>query len=169
MSRPLASLRDVTFADGSVAHVELFLSEEEAGGIVFAAMVVLKDAEGRYAAVYSPRRKEWSAPGGGCEPGESARAAAVREVWEETGLVLDPDALTPWGYEHYEPVSVTGRWPQTESSLQVYLATIAEASPPVASTENDAVDAQWVTAAQFAELCSDRFWWPIVEAAINRP
>ena len=28
----------------------------------------------------------WSLPGGRIEPGETARAAAEREVWEETGL-----------------------------------------------------------------------------------
>lgn len=168
MSRALATLRDVTLADGSVAHVELFLSTEEASGVVFAAMVVLQDAEGRYAVVYSPRRQEWSSPGGGCEPGETAREAAVREVLEETGLSLDPNSLEAWGYEHYEPVSMTGRWP-SGGSLQVYLARIDESAPAVASSEDDAVDAQWVTAPRFITLCSDRFWWPIVEAALRRP
>jgi 8-oxo-dGTP diphosphatase len=31
----------------------------------------------------------WSLPGGHIEPGETARAAAVREVFEETGVVAD--------------------------------------------------------------------------------
>ena len=35
----------------------------------------------------------WFTPGGGLEPGEDVRAGAVREVLEETGLVLDPDEL----------------------------------------------------------------------------
>jgi 8-oxo-dGTP pyrophosphatase MutT (NUDIX family) len=36
----------------------------------------------------------WITPGGGVEPGESLSAGAVREVYEETGLVLvlDPEA-----------------------------------------------------------------------------
>jgi 8-oxo-dGTP pyrophosphatase MutT (NUDIX family) len=35
----------------------------------------------------------WYTPGGEIEPGESVRAAAVRELAEEIGLVVDPDAL----------------------------------------------------------------------------
>ena len=35
----------------------------------------------------------WYTPGGAIEPGESVRAAAVRELAEEIGLVLDPAAL----------------------------------------------------------------------------
>jgi 8-oxo-dGTP pyrophosphatase MutT (NUDIX family) len=37
-------------------------------------------------------------PGGAAEPGDAdVRATAVREVREETGVVLPPDALVPWG------------------------------------------------------------------------
>jgi len=35
----------------------------------------------------------WGTPGGGVEPGESDLEAAVREVREETGLVIDPALL----------------------------------------------------------------------------
>ena len=35
----------------------------------------------------------WYTPGGGVEDGESLRAAAVRELAEEIGLVVDPAAL----------------------------------------------------------------------------
>lgn len=36
-----------------------------------------------------PRRGVWSLPGGHIEPGETARAAALRELGEETGVSAD--------------------------------------------------------------------------------
>jgi len=40
----------------------------------------------------APRKGEWSIPGGRIEPGESAQEAALRELYEETGVraVLGP-------------------------------------------------------------------------------
>ena len=40
-----------------------------------------------------PGSRWWATPGGGLDPGESERAAAVRELAEETGLVVHEDAL----------------------------------------------------------------------------
>jgi len=37
----------------------------------------------------------WLTPGGGIDDGESLEGAAVREVFEETGLQLSPDQLGP--------------------------------------------------------------------------
>lgn len=40
-----------------------------------------------------PRSGFWAIPGGFMERGESLSAGAAREVWEETGIRLAPDAL----------------------------------------------------------------------------
>ena len=36
----------------------------------------------------------WSAPGGSVDPNETPADAVVREVWEETGLYIDPSAFS---------------------------------------------------------------------------
>ncbi|MFD7655743.1 NUDIX domain-containing protein [Actinosynnema sp. NPDC059797] len=42
--------------------------------------------EGSVAVVHRPRYDDWSLPKGKLDPGETVPAAAVREVWEETGF-----------------------------------------------------------------------------------
>jgi 8-oxo-dGTP diphosphatase len=54
------------------------------------------DAQGRLLLVQranDPGRGRWSLPGGKVEPGETDAAAVVREVREETGLVVTPGRL----------------------------------------------------------------------------
>jgi 8-oxo-dGTP diphosphatase len=46
--------------------------------------VVMRD--GRVAVVHRPRYDDWSLPKGKLDAGETFEAAALREVWEETGL-----------------------------------------------------------------------------------
>lgn len=40
-----------------------------------------------------PNVRWWVTPGGGIDPGEGPRQAAVRELWEETGLRVEPEAI----------------------------------------------------------------------------
>jgi 8-oxo-dGTP diphosphatase len=53
---------------------------------VRAAGGVVLDPEGRVALVHRPRYDDWTLPKGKLDPGESFEDAALREVWEETGL-----------------------------------------------------------------------------------
>jgi 8-oxo-dGTP pyrophosphatase MutT (NUDIX family) len=64
-----------------------------------AVRVVLADAGGRVLVFHVETEDVpggwWELPGGGISPGESYREAAVREIREETGLVLDPAQIGP--------------------------------------------------------------------------
>jgi 8-oxo-dGTP pyrophosphatase MutT (NUDIX family) len=64
------------------------------------AVVLLPDDEGRACFLLTRRAdrlrahaRQWALPGGRTEPGESAEAAALRELGEEVGLALGPDAV----------------------------------------------------------------------------
>jgi 8-oxo-dGTP pyrophosphatase MutT (NUDIX family) len=52
---------------------------EAAGG------VVMRD-DGQMLVVHRPRYDDWSLPKGKLDPGETFEEAALREVWEETGV-----------------------------------------------------------------------------------
>ena len=61
----------------------------------FAAAAVIVDDDGRILLVrHSYGELNWEIPGGAGELGESADAAAVREVREETGLEVAAERLT---------------------------------------------------------------------------
>ncbi len=62
---------------------------QAAGGIIFdARRRLLLVRRGREPAAFT-----WSVPGGKCLPGESTATACVREVAEETGLLVRVDRL----------------------------------------------------------------------------
>ena len=103
----VARVRGIRFADGTTADVDLIRSDREADEArVFAAMAFVQDDAGDFAVVFSVRRGQWGSPGGWREPGESVRENAVREIREETGLVVAGDALRPRGYERFHRRSV---------------------------------------------------------------
>ena len=51
------------------------------------------DQEGRLLLARNARDSDWSTIGGAIEPDESPENAVVREVWEETGLHVEPTRL----------------------------------------------------------------------------
>ena len=63
---------------------------QAAGGIVRRIV----EGEIQVALVHRPRYDDWSFPKGKVDEGESSLEAAVREVLEETGLRVEPEALT---------------------------------------------------------------------------
>jgi 8-oxo-dGTP pyrophosphatase MutT (NUDIX family) len=43
----------------------------------------------------------WLTPGGGVDPGENHAAAAIRELYEETGLVVDTVGAPVWAHDFH--------------------------------------------------------------------
>ncbi|MGD8794946.1 MAG: NUDIX domain-containing protein [Anaerolineae bacterium] len=58
-----------------------------------AAAAIIQDEEGRVLLIRRGDGRGWSLPGGMMEPGERIAEAVVREVWEETGLEVEPVRL----------------------------------------------------------------------------
>lgn len=164
----VARATGVRFVDGTSADVDLIRSDREADASrVFAAMAFVHDERGDLAVVHSIRRDEWGAPGGWREGDESVRENAVREVREETGLVVVPGALVPVGYERFHRRSSGGLWIEGRDLLQVYAVTVPGRRPPLAAELGDTSDRRWVTWDELVVLCSEQFWWPLVAATLS--
>jgi len=58
--------------------------------VVPSVTVICRDSNGRVLLVRDAETGVWLAPGGSIEPDESPADAAVREMWEETGLTVAP-------------------------------------------------------------------------------
>jgi len=75
-----------------------------APGLRRTSRILLIDADGAAllfftAAPDSSRFSRWITPGGGVDPGESHHEAAVRELFEETGLVVDSVGEPVWSLD----------------------------------------------------------------------
>lgn len=161
--RGVARQLGVRFPTG-VNHVDLIASTTPAReDQVDAAMVFVRDRGGRFALVSSIRRDEWGSPGGWREPGESPVENVVRETFEETGLVLDPAAVLPCGYERFTPVPGEGAavMSTTRPYLQVFQTVLDADGPPLGEGDDGIRETRWVDAAELAQLCGHLFWWPL--------
>jgi 8-oxo-dGTP diphosphatase len=80
-----------------------------------------------------PYRGKWAPPGGFVEKGELPRAAAIREVWEEVRVLLEPGQLR----KH----SVV-RVPQLNQLYHVYTAHLA-VRVPASAVAPECLDVGW--------------------------
>ena len=108
-----------------------------AGGIVH-------DEAGRLLVIRrgtAPSAGAWSIPGGRCRPGEDAATACVREVAEETGLLV-------------EVIRLAGRVERDAPSGGVYDIDdfVCRLVSGTLAAGDDATDARWVTRAELREL-----------------
>lgn len=101
-----------------------------------------------------PAAGRWSLPGGHVEPGESAEAAARREVCEETGLVAG--GLEMFGV-HDVHVPADGAAPARHYRITVFLG-LMPATAPVAGS--DARAARFVDVGELSPL-------PLTDGALS--
>lgn len=105
--------------------------------------------------------------GGGIEAGESEREAAVRELWEETGLLVDPENLM--GPVHQESFSFVWETDLVTQHQNYYAMAASDAMVVFDNLEEievaSVIGHGWWTAAQLGE-CADLVL-PEVQRAVD--
>uniref|UniRef100_UPI003F491E53 NUDIX domain-containing protein n=1 Tax=Nonomuraea sp. CA-251285 TaxID=3240002 RepID=UPI003F491E53 len=117
------------------------------------AFVTATDRHGRrhLAMVERADGNGWALPGGGVEAGESGAEAAARELWEETGLGIDPDRFAPTAPQVVpDPRATDEAWAVTIVSFVDLGATTL----PVLRGSDDAARAEWIPADSYDHLTS---------------
>lgn len=85
---------------------------------------------------WPPHEGAWALPGGHVDDGEEYRQAGARELWEETGVRVDPEDLREvgiWGGPDRDPRGVY--------ETHAYLAIVPVDTPIAAG--DDATNARW--------------------------
>lgn len=121
-----------------------------------AVVIAVDDAGRRWVALVERSDGHgWALPGGYVDPGETPAAAAVRELGEETGLLLYPEDGVTW---QSLPARVV---PDPRASDEAWMVTVpalarltapTRADFPTLTGADDARRAEWVPADTYAAL-----------------
>lgn len=114
------------------------------GQLIPCVGAIIKDGSGRLLLIkrgHAPEAGRWSLPGGRVEPGETDEQAVIREVHEETGLMVTCQHL----------VGSVKRPGSAGAALDIrdYAATVTGGR---LAAGDDAADVRWVSRAGLAEL-----------------
>ncbi len=166
--RPLGRHPDGLAAVGGPHILDVIASPHEPIATAGAAVVLICDAS-RIVLVRNESRAGWSPPGGKREEGESVREAAVREIREETDLVLAPVDLVPVGYQRIAiaPGGARGIWREGDNYLAVLGVQLSQPAP-VRTMSPDVLEAAWFDLEQAHRRCAVEPWWPLVLTWLER-
>ena len=121
-----------------------------------AVRVVLADASGRVLLFHMETEDVpggwWELPGGGIDPGESYREAAVRELGEEAGLVLEAGRIGPPRWRRDSTWRSRGKR-RLQHEVVVFAQVLADQPAIVDGGRTAAETEDYVTAR----------WWPVAE------
>ena len=126
------------------------------GGLRLTSRILLFDRDDRIllfltTAPDTSGAARWLTPGGGVDPGESHEQAAVRELFEETGLVVDDLGAPVWAHDF------DVKWDAADHSTghAVFYRHVVDAFEPS--------DAHW-TEDEKVDVLAHR-WWSVADLA----
>jgi len=119
-----------------------------------AAGGVVRRDDGLFAVVHRPRYDDWSLPKGKLDPDETFEEAALREVWEETGLSAElVSQLPPVHYAVRDRPKVVRYW------------LMRVVSDPGFEPNDEVDELRWLSAADAAALLTYDRDKAVLEAA----
>ena len=96
-------------------------------------------------APHKPFGGSFSAPGGKMEPLETPLAAVIRETYEETGLMLDPNQI-----EHHSTFYV--RYPNLDFIYHVFILRLSDLPSQITLSSSEHISYVWASPKEVASL-----------------
>ncbi len=128
--------------------------------------IIVRNEEGEVLLTKDAGFDEWFPPGGGVEPDESPRDAAIREMREETGLVVEPiRILGVYGGKEF-------RVKYRNGDIVSYVTTVFECevtSGKMAPDHDEVLDVRFFSKAEVDSMPISQMARIILHDAFNQP
>lgn len=145
---PSASPTDMPAVVGTPRRVEFWGDPPPPTAVVALAFAVVSGRDGRVLLARRVDTGNWELPGGTIEPGETATAAAVREVGEETAVTVTVTGLAG-GFCDPEHVVV---YPATGQARQQHVTLVHAVPDPAGKRQTPRPDHDETDAARWVDV-----------------